>query len=68
MNEATEMEDLEQDSDSDAGTRLDLARAYIEMGDTAAARVLLEEVKQQGTTAQKEQAESLIAGLSADTD
>ena len=68
VNEATEMEDLEQDSDSDAGTRLDLARAYIEMGDTAAARALLEEVKQQGTTAQKEEAESLIAGLSADTD
>ncbi len=64
--EVTEMEDLEQDSDSDIGTRLDLARAYIEMGDTAAARALLDEVKQLGTTAQKEEAESLIAGLSTD--
>ena len=64
----TEVDSLEQESDSDMGTRLDLARAYIEMGDAAAARTLLEEVKQLGTPGEREEAELLIANLLADTD
>ena len=64
----TEVDSLEQESDSDVGTRLDLARAYIEMGDAAAARTLLDEVKQIGTPGQREEAEALIANLLEDTD
>jgi pilus assembly protein FimV len=66
--EPTDMDSLEQASDTDVGTRLDLARAYIEMGDAAAARTLLEEVKQLGTPSEREEAESLMANLLADTD
>jgi FimV-like protein len=38
------------------------------MGDAAAARTLLEEVKQLGTPSEREEAESLMANLLADTD
>ena len=68
QDEPTDMDSLEQASDTDVGTRLDLARAYIEMGDAAAARTLLEEVKQLGTPSEREEAESLMANLLADTD
>lgn len=43
----------------DAGTKLDLARAYVEMGDAKMARSLLEEVEKSGNAEQKREAASL---------
>lgn len=43
----------------EAGTKLDLARAYVEMGDTKMARSLLDEVEQSGTDEQKREASRL---------
>lgn len=54
-----------QNTDTDAvETKLDLARAYLEMGDSEAARGILEEVGNEGTSAQKALAESMLAGMS----
>jgi FimV-like protein len=39
--------------------KLDLARAYVEIGDQAAAIELLDEIAQGGTIAQKQAADSL---------
>lgn len=53
-----------QNTDGDAvETKLDLARAYLEMGDGEAARGILEEVCSEGTAAQKASAESMMAGI-----
>jgi pilus assembly protein FimV len=64
----TDMEDenltdgLLQESD-EIGTKLDLARAYMDMGDPDGARGILEEVIEEGNDEQKNEAESLIAQL-----
>ncbi|HYW05153.1 MAG TPA: FimV/HubP family polar landmark protein [Gammaproteobacteria bacterium] len=47
----------------DVGTKLDLARAYIGMEDTEAARRMLDEVLQEGDEAQKQEARSLLDEL-----
>lgn len=47
----------------EAGTKLDLARAYVDMGDNDMARNLLNEVLQQGTDAQKKEASGLLGRL-----
>jgi pilus assembly protein FimV len=44
-------------------TKLDLAKAYEEMGDKDGARELLNEVMKDGDTAQKGQAQQLLAKL-----
>lgn len=44
-------------------TKLDLARAYVEMGDNEMARGLLQEVQQQGNSVQKGEASSLLERL-----
>jgi len=44
-------------------TKLDLATAYLEMGDPVGARTLLEEVLQEGNVKQKERAEQFMAKL-----
>ena len=44
-------------------TRLDLARAYIDLGDAEGARSLLEEVVDEGDAAQQQEARTLLAGL-----
>ncbi|MCP5141298.1 MAG: hypothetical protein H6980_02955 [Gammaproteobacteria bacterium] len=41
-------------------TKLDLARAYVDMGDPDGARVMLEEVLSEGSDAQRRQAQALI--------
>jgi len=46
------------------GTRLDLARAYLDMGDPEGARSMLDEVLSEGSAAQKEEARKLLAELS----
>lgn len=50
-------------SGDEAGTKLDLARAYIDMGDNDMARSLLSEVLQQGNAAQQQEAKALIGRL-----
>jgi pilus assembly protein FimV len=48
---------------SEVGTKLDLARAYIDMGDPEGARSILEEVLKEGNAGQKQEAERLVASL-----
>ena len=49
----------------ETGTKLDLARAYLDMGDSDMAKSLLNEVAQQGNDAQKKEAEELLKRASA---
>ena len=55
--------ELEPVTMSEVGTKLDLARAYMDMGDPEGARNILEEVLQEGSLAQKQEAQRLIAAL-----
>jgi pilus assembly protein FimV len=48
----------------EAATKLDLARAYIEMGDSEGARDILEEVALEGNEEQKAEAQDLLKNLS----
>lgn len=63
-------EDLDGDDDFDflsgtdeSATKLDLARAYIDMGDTEGARDILDEVVAEGSDTQQQEARDLIARL-----
>ncbi len=50
--------------DSDAvNTKLELAKAYLEIGDKDGAREILQEVAKEGSAAQKDEAQKLIASL-----
>jgi len=49
----------------EAGTKLDLARAYIEMDDNESAQSILEEVAKEGTDNQKNEARDLINQIKA---
>ena len=53
---------LDEDS-SDPEIQLDLARAYISMGDKEAARVILEEVVSNGTEEQQAEARKMLGIL-----
>lgn len=69
---ATDEDEDDMDDDIDLGlddlmdegdvieTKLDLAKAYIEMGDTEGAKNLLDEVKAEGTEAQQAEADKLL--------
>ena len=59
------LEDLEGDPPmpDESGNKLDLARAFIEMGDPAAARIELEQVLVRGDEAQREDARRLLDAL-----
>jgi pilus assembly protein FimV len=48
---------------SEVGTKLDLARAYVDMGDPEGARSILDEVLKEGSAQQKQEAERLMASL-----
>jgi pilus assembly protein FimV len=48
---------------TEVGTKLDLARAYVDMGDPAGARGILDEVLDEGDDAQKQQAQQLLDSL-----
>ena len=48
---------------TEVGTKLDLARAYVDMGDPAGARSILEEVLDEGDDAQRQQAQQLLDSL-----
>ncbi|MBL6691690.1 MAG: tetratricopeptide repeat protein, partial [Pseudomonadales bacterium] len=49
--------------DEDAASKLDLARAYIEMGDNDGARSLLEEVVSEGDDQQVSEANELLGKI-----
>ena len=51
------------EADDEVTTKLDLARAYIDMDDQDSARSILGEVIQEGNPEQKEEAESIISKL-----
>lgn len=55
--------DLEPVTMSEVGTKLDLARAYMDMGDPEGARSILEEVLQEGSQSQKQEAQRLVDSL-----
>ena len=61
----TEMElsELEPVTMSEVGTKLDLARAYMDMGDPDGARSILEEVMQEGNPNQKQEANRLLESI-----
>jgi pilus assembly protein FimV len=56
-------EELEPVTMSEVGTKLDLARAYMDMGDPDGARSILTEVLQEGSTSQKTEAQRLIDSI-----
>ena len=61
--EASLDEDFDFLSEGDeVATKLDLARAYIDMGDRDGASAILQEVLEQGTDVQKQEARMLLAG------
>ncbi|UYZ85439.1 hypothetical protein MTZ49_07785 [Entomomonas sp. E2T0] len=49
--------------EDEVSTKLELANAYIEMGDTSGAKDILEEVLKEGTAEQIQQAEQILATL-----
>ncbi len=48
---------------TEVGTKLDLARAYVDMGDPGGARNILEEVLEEGDESQRQQAQQLLDSL-----
>jgi len=59
--DATDMADLDSPSVMDeVGTKLDLAKAYIDMGDPDGARSILDEVLEEGTPPQQQEAQELM--------
>lgn len=64
---AFDSESVDDDFDDDifadvdeVGTKLDLAKAYVDMGDSDGARSILDEVMEEGDAGQKQQAEQLL--------
>jgi pilus assembly protein FimV len=55
--------DLEPVTLSEVGTKLDLARASVDMGDPDGARNILNEVLSEGSASQKQEAQRLIESL-----
>ena len=60
-----EVSPLDPQTMTEVGTKLDLARAYIDMGDPEGARSILEEVLDEGDPGQRREAQGLIDVLSA---
>ena len=50
-------------AETDPGTKLDLARAYIELGDTGSASDALNDVIQQGNDSQRQEAQTLLSQI-----
>ncbi len=55
---------VDEEQWDEAATKLDLARAYLDMGDTDGARSIIDEVLKQGTPTQRTQAQELANQLS----
>ena len=60
-----EFSPLDPQTMTEVGTKLDLARAYIDMGDPEGAKSILEEVLSEGDAGQRSEAQALIAALPA---
>lgn len=60
---ASSLGDLDFSSDDPVQTKIDLARAYIDMGDVEGAREILQEAVQEGSPVQQELAKSLLENL-----
>jgi pilus assembly protein FimV len=60
---AVEEEDFGELHDDPIDTKLDLARAYLDMGDPDGARAMLEEVLHEGSQMQKDTAQTLMAKI-----
>ena len=65
---SVDLADLSLDTPGDSGgegmnTQLELAKAYLEIGDKDGAREILQEVAKGGTAAQKDEAQRLISSL-----
>ena len=58
-----QLSQLEPVTMSEVGTKLDLARAYMDMGDPDGARNILQEVLAEGSSSQKQEARRLIDSL-----
>jgi pilus assembly protein FimV len=58
-----QLSNLEPVTMSEVGTKLDLARAYMDMGDPDGARNILQEVLAEGSASQKQEARRLIDTL-----
>ncbi len=58
-----ELPELEPVTMSEVGTKLDLARAYMDMGDPEGARSILDEVANEGSASQKQEARRLMESL-----
>jgi pilus assembly protein FimV len=61
--EAPDLRELEPVTMSEVGTKLDLARAYVDMGDPDGARSILEEVLTEGSSAQQQEAQRLLDSI-----
>ncbi|HTW75677.1 MAG TPA: FimV/HubP family polar landmark protein [Steroidobacteraceae bacterium] len=61
--DAEALPDLEPVTLSEVGTKLDLARAYMDMGDPEGARSILSEVLSEGSLSQKQEARRLMDAL-----
>jgi pilus assembly protein FimV len=68
LDEDMDLDDLDDDfPELDAvGTKLDLAKAYIDMGDNESATSILNEVIDEGSEEQKEQAKNLLSQVESD--
>jgi pilus assembly protein FimV len=58
-------EELDLNATDEVTTKLDLARAYVDMGDAEGAKSILEEVVTEGSDDQKQQARDLLEALTA---
>ncbi len=58
-----ELSELEPVTMSEVGTKLDLARAYMDMGDPDGARSILDEVLSEGNPSQKQEAQRLMDSI-----
>ena len=61
--ETTEGSIGEASTMTEVGTKLDLARAYIDMGDPEGARSILNEVVEEAGDSQRQEARQLLSGL-----
>lgn len=61
--DAVDTADADMGGSDEVGTKLDLAKAYIDMGDPEGARSILDEVMDEGSSTQKEEAQSLLGQI-----
>ncbi|MES1195896.1 MAG: FimV/HubP family polar landmark protein, partial [Steroidobacter sp.] len=63
MEASLELPEMEPVTMSEVGTKLDLARAYMDMGDPDGARSILKEVMDEGNPGQKQEAQRLLESI-----